>query len=150
MPLVVAKKTLTFVKSRTSTAFPVVTIHIALIPIKTPTQSSTATTTAGTLGVIRWALYGMMTSYVAPNNFTVADSLILVSIVILGGIGNPWGIIPAAAIVVILPEKLQFIQEYRFLLYAIVVILILLFRPDGLLPRRIREYFPGNKVGGQK
>ena len=91
------------------------------------------------------ALYGMMTAYVAPNNFTFADSLILVSIVILGGIGNPWGIIPAAAIVVILPEKLQFIQEYRFLLYAIVVILILLFRPDGLLPRRIREYFPRKK-----
>jgi len=96
------------------------------------------------------ALYGMMTSYVAPNNFTFADSLILVSIVILGGIGNPWGIIPAAAIVVILPEKLQFIQEYRFLLYAIVVILILLFRPDGLLPRRIREYFPGKKAGDHK
>jgi ABC-type branched-subunit amino acid transport system permease subunit len=96
------------------------------------------------------ALYGMMTAYVAPNNFTFADSLIMVSIVILGGIGNPWGIIPAAAIVVILPEKLQFIQEYRFLLYAIVVILILLFRPDGLLPRRIREYFPGNKAGGKK
>ena len=96
------------------------------------------------------ALYGMMTSYVAPNNFTFADSLILVSIVILGGIGNPWGIIPAAAIVVILPEKLQFIQEYRFLLYAVVVILILLFRPDGLLPRRIRSYFPGKKVGEQK
>lgn len=96
------------------------------------------------------ALYGMMTAYVAPNNFTFADSLIMVSIVILGGIGNPWGIIPAAAIVVILPEKLQFIQEYRFLLYAIVVILILLFRPDGLLPRRIREYFPGNKAGGEK
>jgi ABC-type branched-subunit amino acid transport system permease subunit len=75
------------------------------------------------------ALYGMMTAYGAPNNFTFADSLILVSIVILGGIGNPWGIIPAAAIVVILPEKLQFIQEYRFLLYAIVVILILLFLP---------------------
>lgn len=93
------------------------------------------------------ALYGMMTAYVAPNNFTFADSLILVSIVILGGIGNPWGIIPAAAIVVILPEKLQFIQEYRFLLYAIVVILILLFRPDGLLPRRIRNYFPSKKEG---
>ena len=39
------------------------------------------------------------------------------------------------AIVVILPEKLQVIQEYRFLLYAVLVILILLFRPHGLLPR---------------
>ena len=39
-------------------------------------------------------------------------------------------------------KKLQVIQEYRFLLYAILVILILLYRPDGLLPRRLREYFP--------
>lgn len=88
------------------------------------------------------ALYGMMTGYVAPNNFTFGDSLILVSIVILGGIGNPWGLLPAAAIVLILPEKFQFIQEYRFLLYAVLVIFILLFRPDGLLPRTVRRYFP--------
>ena len=89
------------------------------------------------------ALYGMMTGYVAPSNFTFADSLILVSILILGGIGNPWGLLPAAAIVLILPEKLQFIQEYRFLLYAVLVIVILLFRPQGLLPRSVRVYFPG-------
>ena len=91
------------------------------------------------------AVYGMMTGYVAPTNFTFGDSLILVSIVVLGGIGNPWGILPAAAIVLILPEKLQFIQEYRFLLYALLVILILLFRPEGLLPRKIRNYFPGKE-----
>ena len=91
------------------------------------------------------AVYGMMTSYVAPNNFTFADSLVLVSILILGGIGNPWGILPAATIVLILPEKFQFIQEYRFLLYALLVIFILLFRPDGLLPRTLRNYFPGRR-----
>jgi ABC-type branched-subunit amino acid transport system permease subunit len=92
---------------------------------------------------IAGAVYGLLTSYVAPNNFTFADSLILVSMVLLGGIGNPWGILPAAAIILILPEKLQFIQEYRFLLYGILVIAILLFRPAGLLPRSIRSYFPG-------
>lgn len=95
------------------------------------------------LAGIAGAVYGMMTGYVAPNNFTFADSLILVSILILGGIGNPWGLLPAAAIVLILPEKLQVIQEYRFLLYALLVIFILLFRPDGLLPRTVRTYFPG-------
>jgi ABC-type branched-subunit amino acid transport system permease subunit len=89
------------------------------------------------------ASYGLMTGYVAPNNFTFGDSLILVSIVILGGIGNPWGIIPAVAIVMILPEKLQSIQEYRFLLYGLLVIAILLFRPQGLLPRKVRQFFPG-------
>lgn len=89
------------------------------------------------------ASYGLMTGYVAPNNFTFGDSLILVSIVILGGIGNPWGIIPAVAIVLILPEKLQSIQEYRFLLYGLLVIAILLFRPQGLLPRKVRQFFVG-------
>jgi ABC-type branched-subunit amino acid transport system permease subunit len=86
------------------------------------------------------ALYGHVLGFIAPNNFTFGDSLILVSIVLLGGIGNPWGVVVAAFIVVILPEKLQIIQEYRFVLYASLVILILLFRPQGLLPRPLRDY----------
>jgi len=89
------------------------------------------------------ALYGHVLGFIAPNNFTFADSLVLVSIVLLGGIGNAWGVTVAAAFVVILPEKLQLIQEYRFALYAVLVILILLFRPAGLLPRPLRTYLPG-------
>lgn len=89
------------------------------------------------------ALYAMMVGFIAPTNFTFGDSLIFVSIVLLGGIGNMWGLVLATAIVVIIPEKLQAIQEYRFLLYAAMVMLILLFRPEGLLPRQVRVYFPG-------
>jgi ABC-type branched-subunit amino acid transport system permease subunit len=92
---------------------------------------------------IAGALFGMVGSFVAPNNYTFADSLILVSILLLGGIGNPWGLVVATIIVVVLPEKLQTIQEYRFLLYATLVIAVLLFRPQGLLPRPVRRYFPG-------
>jgi ABC-type branched-subunit amino acid transport system permease subunit len=88
------------------------------------------------------AVYAMMQGFIAPNNFTFGESLILVSILILGGIGNPLGLIPAALIIIIVPQKLQFIQEYRFLLYGIIVILILLFRPEGLMPRAVRRYFP--------
>lgn len=92
---------------------------------------------------IAGATYAMMTGFIAPNNFTFGDSLIMVSIILLGGIGNPRGVMIAAAIVLVLPEKLQMIQEYRFLLYALLVMIVLLFRPDGLLPRRLRRYFPG-------
>ena len=92
---------------------------------------------------IAGALFGMVGGFVAPNNYTFADSLILVSILLLGGIGNPWGIAVATVIVVVVPEKLQTIQEYRFLLYAVMVIGVLLFRPEGLLPRSARSYFPG-------
>ena len=96
---------------------------------------------AGTAG----AAYGHVLGFIAPNNFTFGDSLILVSIILLGGLGNLWGVAVAAAFVVILPEKFQVIQEYRLVLYAALVILILLFRPEGLLPRQLRDYVPGAK-----
>ena len=91
---------------------------------------------AGTAG----ALFALMTGFVAPANFTFGDSLVMLSVIVLGGIGNLWGVLPAAAIVLLLPEKLQAIQEYRFLLYAGAVILILLFRPQGMFPRRLRTF----------
>jgi ABC-type branched-subunit amino acid transport system permease subunit len=90
------------------------------------------------LAGIMGAVYAKMTGFIAPNNFTLGDSLMMVSIVILGGIGNRWGVLPAALIVVLLPEKLQFIQEYRLLLYALLVVIILVARPDGLVARRTR------------
>jgi ABC-type branched-subunit amino acid transport system permease subunit len=105
----------------------------------------TAFVTGNFLIGIAGALFGMVGSFVAPNNYTFADSLILVSILLLGGIGNPWGLIVATIIVVVVPEKLQTIQEYRFLLYATLVVAVLLFRPEGLLPRPVRRYFPGLK-----
>lgn len=88
------------------------------------------------------ALLAMVTGFVAPPSFAFGDSLVLVSIVILGGIGNPLGLLPAAFLVVVLPEKLQELQEYRFLLFAVLVILVLRLRPGGLLPRQLRRW-PG-------
>jgi ABC-type branched-subunit amino acid transport system permease subunit len=105
----------------------------------------TAFTLGNFLAGVAGALYGMMLAFIAPNNFTFADGLIMVSIVLLGGIGNPWGVVVAAVIVIILPEKLQVLQEYRFLLFAATVILILRFRPGGLLPRGLRQYVPGRQ-----
>ena len=102
-----------------------------------------AFTLGNVLAGVAGAVYGMMIGFVAPASFTLAESLILVSIVILGGMGNPVGALAAATLVLVLPEKLQVIQEYRFLLFSGFVILVLLFRPEGLLPRRLRQYLPG-------
>lgn len=104
-----------------------------------------AFTLGNVLAGVAGAVYAMMTGFVAPASFTLSESLILVSIVILGGVGNPLGVLLAAALVVMLPEKLQAIQEYRFLLFSAFVILVLLFRPEGLLPRPLRDYLPGWK-----
>jgi ABC-type branched-subunit amino acid transport system permease subunit len=101
-----------------------------------------AFTAGNVLAGIAGAVYAQMTGFVAPQSYTLSESLILVSIVILGGLGNAVGVLPAAALVLMLPEKLQVIQEYRFLLFSIFVILVLLFRPQGLFPRRLRAYLP--------
>ncbi|KFE36280.1 branched-chain amino acid ABC transporter permease [Thioclava atlantica] len=98
------------------------------------------------LAGIAGALYGMMISFIAPNSFTFSDSLLMVSIVLLGGLGSLWGSALAAVIVVLVPEKLQILQEYRFLLFSVLVIAMLLFRPQGLLPRGVRSYFPGGRA----
>jgi len=86
------------------------------------------------------AIFAMMLGFIAPSNFTFGDSLILISIIILGGLGSSWGTMVAACIVILLPEKFQTMQEYRFLIYSALVIFILLFRPQGILPRGVRSF----------
>ena len=96
---------------------------------------------------IAGALFGMVGGFVAPNNYTFADSLILVSILLLGGIGNPWGIVVATIIVVVVPEKLQTIQEYRFLLYAAMVIARAAVPAGRPAAAPGAQLFPGRPVG---
>ncbi len=91
---------------------------------------------AGLAGSVQATMLG----FIAPNNFTLSDSLIMISIILLGGLGSFWGVPLGAAIVLILPEKLQVIQEYRFLLFALLVVAVLLLRPQGLVPRAQRSF----------
>jgi ABC-type branched-subunit amino acid transport system permease subunit len=65
----------------------------------------TAFTLGNFLAGVAGALFGMMLGFIAPTNFSFADSLIMVSIVLLGGIGNPWGVVLAAIVVIVVPEK---------------------------------------------
>lgn len=109
--------------------------------IDVPRWKIFAFTAGNCLAGFAGAVYAMMSGFIAPASFNFGDSLLLVSIVLLGGSGNPLGVLPAALLVVVLPEKLQIIQEYRLLLFAVLVILILRFRPEGLLPRKMREYY---------
>jgi ABC-type branched-subunit amino acid transport system permease subunit len=85
------------------------------------------------------ALYGMMNGFVTPNGAGLSDSLLMISIIVLGGLGNFWGTVVAAMVILVIPEKLQAIQEYRLLIFALLVIAILLFRPSGILPRPLRD-----------
>ena len=86
------------------------------------------------------AFYSHMVWFISPPNFTFEKSLVLVSIVILGGMDNIFGIIVGSLLLVLLPEKLRVIQDYRFLIYGLVLIVMLIFQPKGILPFKARNY----------
>lgn len=86
------------------------------------------------------AFFAHMVGFISPPNFGFEKSLVMVSIVILGGMDNVAGVILGAILLILLPEKLRFISDYRFLIYGMVLMLMLIFRPRGILPFRVRDY----------
>jgi branched-chain amino acid transport system permease protein len=86
------------------------------------------------------AFFAHLIGFISPPNFVYERSLVMVSIVILGGMDNIFGIILGAILLMTLPEKLRVIQEYRFLIYGLLLIIMLIFKPKGLLPFVPRDY----------
>ena len=82
--------------------------------------------TASVLAGMAGALYGLNFSTVAASKFKFDTSILVLVFVVLGGIGNIWGSIIAAALLTVLPELLRAFSDYRMLVYAIVLILVML------------------------
>lgn len=93
------------------------------------------------LSGIAGSLYAHMLGYIDPQTFTFDTSIMIVSIVILGGMGTLKGPIIGAAILVIFPEVLRFLSEYRFLVYGVVLVLMMRFRPQGIFGGQSKEPF---------
>ncbi|MGI6038410.1 MAG: branched-chain amino acid ABC transporter permease [Limnochordia bacterium] len=79
------------------------------------------------------AFYAPMISYIDPYSFVHDVSVLIVSIVILGGMGTLRGMFFGAAVLVAFPEAFRFLMEYRFVMYGLVLIIMMRFRPQGVL-----------------
>jgi len=86
------------------------------------------------------ALYAVMVGFVSPPDFDFGYSLIMLSVIIIGGVDSIPGVVLGACLLVPLPERFRFLHEYRLLLYGLVIVLMLLYRPQGLWPVGIRRY----------
>jgi branched-chain amino acid transport system permease protein len=86
------------------------------------------------------AFYAVMVGFVSPPDFDFGYSLVMVSIIILGGLDSVPGIVLGACLLIPLPERFRFLHEYRLLLYGAAIVLMLLFRPRGLWPAAVRRY----------
>jgi branched-chain amino acid transport system permease protein len=86
------------------------------------------------------AFYAVMVGFVSPPDFDFGYSLIMLSIIILGGLDSVPGVALGALLLIPLPERFRLLHEYRLLLYGLAIILVLLFRSRGLWPAGVRRY----------
>ena len=91
---------------------------------------------AGFAGVV----FAAKTTFINPASFTFFESAIILSIVVLGGMGSNLGVILGAAFLVLLPEYMRAFSEYRMILFAVAMVLMMVFRPQGLIPAKGKTY----------
>jgi branched-chain amino acid transport system permease protein len=74
--------------------------------------------------------------FISPESFTFIESAIILAIVVLGGMGSQLGVILAAIAMTVLPEIAREFQEYRMLMFGLMMVLMMVWRPQGLLPSK--------------
>ena len=96
-------------------------------------------TLGAAVGGAAGVLFASKNLYIAPEMFTLQVSILILACVVFGGIGNIWGVIVGATILGYLPDRIRFISDARLLAFGLVLVIVMNFRPDGLLPRKKRE-----------
>jgi branched-chain amino acid transport system permease protein len=88
------------------------------------------------IGGLAGALYATKTAFISPESFILMLSILFVAAVVIGGQGNRWGVMVGAALVAYLPERFRGFEEWRILVFWIALMVVMTFRPQGLLPPR--------------
>ena len=91
---------------------------------------------AGFAGVI----FAAKTTYINPASFSFMESAMILSMVVLGGMGSITGVVLAAFILILAPEYLRAFSEYRLLIFGAIMVLMMIFRPQGLVTSEQRKY----------
>ena len=86
-------------------------------------------------------LYAHMVGFISPDTFVQNTSVILITMLLFGGSGNLFGPVLGAAIITIIQEGLQFLADFRMLIYGIILLLIIQFQPQGITG--LGKYFSG-------
>ena len=108
-----------------------------------------------TFGGVAGGIFAAIQAFISPESFVLVESIMVVSMVVLGGMGNIWGVILGALLLSFTPEVLRWTVDpaqqalfgrsliepevIRMLLFGLALVLIMLFRPAGLLPSAVRK-----------
>jgi len=91
-------------------------------------------------------MFAAKTTFINPASFTIWESIIILCVVVLGGMGSILGVICGAMILILLPEYLRAFSEYRMLLFGAILVIMMVFKPEGMISHVRRTYkFEKNK-----
>jgi branched-chain amino acid transport system permease protein len=91
--------------------------------------------TAGVGGVI----YAEQANFINPGTFDILNSILILCCVVIGGMGSIPGSILGAAVIIVLPEVFREFSEYRIFAFGVALVVVMIFRPQGLLPSKRRK-----------
>ena len=76
---------------------------------------------------------------VTPDQFMFLESAFLLAAIVLGGMGTVVGVLVGATLLKLMPEKLRFVSEYRLMIFALLLVMMMRFRPEGMMPSQRRQ-----------
>jgi len=88
------------------------------------------------IGGLSGALFAGKQGFISPDSFPLLLSILFIAAVVVGGQGNRWGVILGAIVVAYFPERFRDFEAWRVLVFGLALMLLAIFRPQGLLPPR--------------
>jgi len=88
------------------------------------------------IGGLSGALFAGKQGFISPGGFPLLLSILFIAAVVVGGQGNRWGVMLGAVVVAYFPERFREFQDWRVLVFGLALMLLAIFRPQGLLPPR--------------
>ncbi|GAA2478080.1 branched-chain amino acid ABC transporter permease [Terrabacter carboxydivorans] len=88
------------------------------------------------IGGLSGALFATKAGFISPDSFQLLLSILFLAAVVVGGAGNRWGVIVGAIVVGYFPERFRDFADFRVLVFGLALMLLAIFRPQGLLPPR--------------
>ena len=142
-------------------------IAAAAMGINTRNVKLLAFAMGASFGGVSGGLFAGFQGFVSPESFTLIESIMILCMVVLGGMGHIPGVVLGAVLLVVLPEALRYLgplqqalfgkvladpADLRLLIFGLALILVMLFRPSGLWPSttRRRELSPDAPIARQE
>lgn len=98
---------------------------------------------AAMIGGIAGVFFATLQGFINPTSFTFFESALILAIVVMGGLGSTVGVIISALVLTILPEVLRGFSDYRVLIFGVLMVLMMIWRPRGLLRIKRRAFDVG-------